>query len=124
MMNQARPVSMRTHFPCRSGIQTASCFASACVTVAASIWSRLCSRKSTGNEIVDPTQTPLVRQIRNSNAQMLAANVRRDGGTIVETVRVPDAEAAVVAALRSALGTSDLVFTKGGASAGERDNGK
>jgi molybdopterin molybdotransferase len=76
---------------------------------------------STGDEIVDPAAEPAVGQIRDSNAAMLATHVRRDGGTVVAFVRVRDAEAPVIAELRDALTSSDLVITTGGASAGERD---
>jgi molybdenum cofactor synthesis domain-containing protein len=76
---------------------------------------------STGDEIVDPAAEPAIGQIRDSNAAMLATHVRRDGGTVVASVRVCDAQAAVIAELRDALTASDLVITTGGASAGERD---
>ena len=76
---------------------------------------------STGNEVVDPTAEPAVGQIRDSNAAMLAAHIRRDGGTVTAVVRVRDTETAVAAALHDALRASALVITTGGASAGERD---
>ncbi|MGD1065632.1 MAG: gephyrin-like molybdotransferase Glp [Vulcanimicrobiaceae bacterium] len=79
---------------------------------------------STGDELVDVDEYPEFGQIRDSNASLLAACVRRDGGEVVRCVRVRDAFEPLRDALLRALADSDLIITTGGASTGERDYAK
>jgi molybdopterin molybdotransferase len=79
---------------------------------------------STGDELVEVDEYPEFGQIRDSNASLLAACVRRDGGEVVRCVRVRDAFEPLRDALLCALAESDLIITTGGASTGERDFAK
>ncbi|HTW85705.1 MAG TPA: gephyrin-like molybdotransferase Glp [Candidatus Sulfotelmatobacter sp.] len=79
---------------------------------------------STGDELVPVDERPAFGQIRDSNATLLAACVRRDGGEVERCVRVRDAFEPLRDALLRALDDSDLIVTTGGASTGERDYAK
>jgi molybdopterin molybdotransferase len=73
---------------------------------------------STGSELVEPGSPLRHGQIYESNGPMLAAAVRGAGG-VAELVRfVADNLDAFIDALRSRLGSVDLVITSGGVSAG------
>lgn len=74
-----------------------------------------------GDELVPIDGTPAHGQIRNSNATVVRSFVARAGGTIVSEATVPDDRETLVAALRRALESADVVVTTGGASVGERD---
>ncbi len=77
---------------------------------------------STGDEVVPP-QTKALRpgQVRDSSAVALAALVTDSGGEPVQGGIVPDDPAALEAALRAALTTSDLIVVSAGSSVGARD---
>ena len=77
---------------------------------------------STGDEVVPP-QTPVLRpgQVRDATAVALAAMVAESGGEPVPAGIVPDDAAALEAALRAALPTSDLIVISAGSSVGARD---
>ena len=76
---------------------------------------------TTGEELVEISQTPGFGQIRNSNATLVAASVAAAGVTIVANAHVRDDREVLRDAMRAAAGTSDLIITTGGASVGERD---
>ena len=75
---------------------------------------------STGDEIVELSQSPQDFQIRNSNAWALAAQVTRAGGRPIVLPVAPDREAQTRAAIERAL-TADLLLLSGGVSAGKYD---
>jgi molybdopterin molybdotransferase len=74
---------------------------------------------STGEELVEPGETPGPFQIFNSGTTALAARVRGWGGKATPLRPVGDDLAATAAAVRDAGG--DLVVTIGGASVGDHD---
>jgi putative molybdopterin biosynthesis protein len=77
---------------------------------------------TTGDELVDvTTQAPQPGAILDSNAILLHACVRTYGGEVVIARRVPDDEAALVAAVREAIAASDVVIVNAGSSAGRDD---
>ena len=71
-----------------------------------------------GDELLDPGATPGGTSIVDSNSPMLAALVRRDGGT-VEVLRLRDDAAAMRAALAEP--GADVIVTAGAASVGTED---
>ena len=75
---------------------------------------------STGDELVPVESSPGPSQIRNSNSPMLAALVAAAGGEPAILAAIPDQEAAIDAAISSAL-SSDLLLISGGISAGKFD---
>ncbi len=75
---------------------------------------------ATGNEIVEVGETPLPHQIRNSNAQSLAAQVERAGGEPHILPVAPDTLPATRALIEQGLGC-DLLILSGGVSAGKYD---
>jgi molybdopterin molybdotransferase len=77
---------------------------------------------STGDEVVPP-ETEALRpgQVRDATAAALAALVADAGGVPVHGGIVPDDPAALEAALRAALGTSDMLVISAGSSVGARD---
>lgn len=80
---------------------------------------------ATGNEIVEVGEMPLPHQIRNSNAQSLAAQVERAGGDPLILPIAPDTLPATQALIKHALieqGLAcDLLILSGGVSAGKYD---
>lgn len=76
---------------------------------------------STGDELVGPEVPLQPGQIRDSNRQMLLALCRAAGFVAVDLGLVPDDEARIEAALRSAADTCDAVVTSGGVSMGDFD---
>lgn len=74
-----------------------------------------------GDELVPIDRIPSHGQIRNSNATTVRAFVERAGGTVASETTVPDDPEALMAALRRAFESADIVVTTGGASVGERD---
>jgi molybdopterin molybdotransferase len=76
---------------------------------------------ATGDEVVEPEETPQEFQIRNSNAYMLAAQVERAGGVAQRMAIVRDTLEATRAALEEAFSESELVLLSGGVSAGRYD---
>jgi molybdopterin molybdotransferase len=77
---------------------------------------------STGDELV-PRDTPALQtgQVRDASAPALAALVREAGGEPSFAGIVPDDREALEAALRLALGSSDLLVVSAGSSVGARD---
>ena len=77
---------------------------------------------STGDEVVPPATRALrPGQVRDATAAALAAMVTDAGGDPVPGGIVPDDPAALTAALRAALATSDLIVVSAGSSVGARD---
>jgi len=77
---------------------------------------------STGDEVVPPATRALrPGQVRDATAAALAAMVTDAGGDPVPGGIVPDDPAALAAALRAALATSDLIVVSAGSSVGARD---
>jgi putative molybdopterin biosynthesis protein len=78
---------------------------------------------TTGDELVDVTvEGPPPGAILDSNAVLLAACVREYGGTLTLTMRVPDVEDVLVAAVARAVAVSDVVVVNAGSSAGRDDH--
>ena len=77
---------------------------------------------STGDEVVPPdTATLRPGQVRDASAAALAAMITESGGQPLPGGIVPDDAAALEAALRAALVTSDLIVISAGSSVGARD---
>lgn len=72
-----------------------------------------------GNELLPPGQRPEGHRIADSNGPMLEALVRRDGGQLEESLRLPDDEAAMRAALTRP--GAEVIVTAGAASVGRED---
>ena len=79
---------------------------------------------ATGDELADPSQTPKPGQIRDSNSTLVAAFVRQSGGELRHQARVTDNFESLLAQVRSAGPTFDLLLVSGGASVGDYDFGK
>jgi len=76
---------------------------------------------ATGSELVDPDQLPVGAQIRNSNSQQLAAQVRRAGHIPRILGIVEDHSEALAEKITDAMEQLDLLILTGGASVGEMD---
>jgi molybdopterin molybdotransferase len=74
-----------------------------------------------GDELVAPDQPTRGGQVRNTNAPMLAALVRRFGGEPLVFDVLPDRRVAFEAAAERAMRESDMVLFMAGSSVGERD---
>ncbi len=75
---------------------------------------------STGDELIDPDQTPMPGQIRNSNAYALHAAVCKAGGHPIIIPHAPDHLATIIARLDQA-SQYDLILSSGGVSVGDFD---
>jgi gephyrin len=76
---------------------------------------------STGNELVDPWETPGSGQIRDSNRFSLAAAVAEAGGEVVWSGRGADDMDSLRATLGRLIAGCDVVLTSGGVSMGDLD---
>lgn len=76
---------------------------------------------STGNELVEPDQTPAEAQIRNSNASQLMAQVTRAGATAKYYGIAADDEASTAKLLSAAIAENEVVLISGGVSFGDFD---
>ncbi len=76
---------------------------------------------STGDEIVEPWETPAPGQIRDANRHALGVALAALGIEVVSSVIAPDDEAATRATLSAALTEADVLITSGGVSMGQRD---
>lgn len=76
---------------------------------------------ASGDELVAPDQPTKPGQVRNTNAPMLAALVRRNGGEPVVYDTLPDVRSAFESAAARALAETDMVVFMAGSSVGERD---
>jgi len=79
---------------------------------------------ATGNELVEPSESPKPGQIRDSNSTLVAAFVRQFGGELGQQERVADDFDRLLARIRSAGAAFDLLLVSGGASVGDYDFGK
>ena len=77
---------------------------------------------STGDEIVPVDTTPVASQMRDVNAPVLAAAVEACGAVAVRFPIVPDDYDALMATVKRAFATCDMVLVSGGSSAGQKDN--
>ncbi len=75
---------------------------------------------ATGDELLEPGEKPDGVHIVDSNSPMLAALVSRDGGELIEALRVADGEDNVRRAIAEAQG--DVVLISGGSSVGKEDH--
>jgi len=76
---------------------------------------------ATGDEVVEPTDTPSPGQVRNSNGYAVMAAVRQAGGVPISIGIARDQEDDVLAKLRQGFDLADVVITSGGVSVGKRD---
>ena len=76
---------------------------------------------STGDELIDPSEFPLISQIRNSNAYQLSAQVDRAGGKGMDWGIAPDKESDTFELIEKAINKSDVVIITGGVSMGDFD---
>ncbi len=76
---------------------------------------------STGDELVEPSETPALSQIRNSNAWQLLAQARNAGCTATYFGIARDTEDATLQIIEKAAAASDIVILTGGISAGDFD---
>lgn len=76
---------------------------------------------ATGDELVDPWETPPPGCIRDSNGYALAAAVRDSGGEPIWTGVARDDEEGLAAQVGEALAGADVLVTSGGVSMGTRD---
>lgn len=76
---------------------------------------------STGNELVEPDQTPGPGQIRDSNRFSLIAALQEAGANVIWSGRGPDNTDALRSSLLERIAGSDVVITSGGVSMGDLD---
>jgi molybdopterin molybdotransferase len=76
---------------------------------------------STGNELVQPTDTLAPGQIVDSNQYALAALIRQWGGEPICLGTAPDRPTELAAAMQQAIDTADIVLSTGGVSVGDYD---
>lgn len=76
---------------------------------------------STGDELIDPGDTPQNAQIRDCNGPMLAAASENAGAKAEFCGRVPDDEAALKERMKALAPDCELLLLSGGSSAGAKD---
>ncbi len=76
---------------------------------------------STGDELIDPAETPTAAQVRDINGPMLAAACDAAGAEASFLGRVPDDEEQLLGAMQEACKECDLLLLSGGSSAGAKD---
>ena len=76
---------------------------------------------STGDELIEPNQTPGIGQVRDSNRYAIAGSLIAMGAIPVHVSRAPDTLDALVDILGAAIAANDAVFLTGGSSVGARD---
>ncbi len=79
-----------------------------------------CAVITTGDELVEPHQTPGRGQIRNSNGPALAAQALAAGGSVSVFAHAKDNPISLAETLRTAL-DSDVIILSGGVSVGAHD---
>ncbi|WP_350454346.1 molybdopterin molybdotransferase MoeA [Slackia heliotrinireducens] len=77
---------------------------------------------STGDEIVPADVVPVASQMRDVNAPVLASAAEACGARVIRFPIVPDRYDALLATVRAALESCDMVLVSGGSSAGQKDN--
>jgi molybdopterin molybdotransferase len=76
---------------------------------------------STGDELVDVSETPASHQIRNSNSYSLCAQVIQAGGEPLQLPVAPDEEGKLTTLIHAGLDAADLLVLSGGVSMGKFD---
>jgi gephyrin len=76
---------------------------------------------STGNELVEPGETPGPGQIRDANRFSLIAALQEAGADVIWAGRGPDDAGALRSSLIDRIAESDIVITSGGVSMGDLD---
>ena len=76
---------------------------------------------ATGDELVEPTQSPPPGSVRDSNSYALMTAAEEAGAEVVWHAHAVDEEAALEAAMRHGLDVADVLITSGGVSMGTRD---
>jgi molybdopterin molybdotransferase len=76
---------------------------------------------ATGDELVEPHQTPPPGAVRDSNRFALMAAAEDAGAQVVWQAHAPDDEATLERAMRDGLAVADVLLTSGGVSMGTRD---
>jgi molybdopterin molybdotransferase len=76
---------------------------------------------STGDELIDPSATPGISQIRNSNSYQLGAQIARAGGEGIDYGIAPDNEQMTYSIIIKALNECDILILTGGVSMGDFD---
>lgn len=76
---------------------------------------------STGDELVDVSETPGQNQIRNSNSYSLCAHVAQAGGEPLQLPVAPDEERKITTLAQAGLESADLLLLSGGVSMGKFD---
>jgi molybdopterin molybdotransferase len=76
---------------------------------------------ATGDELVEPDQTPPPGSVRDSNRYALMAAVEDAGAEVVWHAHARDDEAALERAMREGLSAADVLISSGGVSMGTRD---
>ena len=76
---------------------------------------------STGDELVDPAETPVGAQIRDCNGSMLTAACQEAGADATFFGRIADDETLLRQTMRSLAADCDLLLLSGGSSAGLKD---
>jgi molybdopterin molybdotransferase len=74
----------------------------------------------TGDELIDPTRTPVGSQIRDSNSTLIASLLASHGAVLMHHARIPD-DFETSAQLLAAQNDFDLLLISGGASVGDYD---
>ncbi|MFO1304627.1 MAG: gephyrin-like molybdotransferase Glp [Burkholderiales bacterium] len=75
---------------------------------------------TTGNEVKAPGEPKGLYDVYDANSYMIRGLVPRDGGVVVEALRLPDDPAAIRAALTAP--GADVVLVSGGSSVGSEDH--
>ena len=76
---------------------------------------------STGDELIEPSDSPHISQIRNSNAYQVNAQVSRAGGVGIDYGIAPDNEIVTYEIIAKSVHESDIVIITGGVSMGDFD---
>jgi molybdopterin molybdotransferase len=76
---------------------------------------------ATGDELVEPHQTPPPGSVRDSNRYAIMAAVEEAGAEVVWHAHALDEETELERAMRSGLAAADVLITSGGVSMGTRD---
>jgi molybdopterin molybdotransferase len=76
---------------------------------------------ATGDELVEPNQTPPPGSVRDSNRYALMAAAEEAGAQVVWQALARDDEAELERAMRDGLSVADVLLTSGGVSMGTRD---
>jgi molybdenum cofactor synthesis domain-containing protein len=76
---------------------------------------------ATGDELVDPDQTPPPGAVRDSNRFAVMTAVQDAGAEVVFQAHARDEEAILERSMREALAGADVLITSGGVSMGTRD---